>query len=62
MSDGIFWHVPADFCWRKSFAGATFAAKTAPTKFKIRHQNFRCASKIINPNDFDTPSKKNVLK
>jgi hypothetical protein len=32
-----------------SFAGATFASKTAPAKFKMRQQNFRRASKIINP-------------
>jgi hypothetical protein len=61
-SDGIFWHTPAELCWCKSFAGATFASKTAPAKFKMRQQNFRRASKIINPNHFDMPSKKNALK
>jgi hypothetical protein len=58
-SDGIFWCTPAEFCWRGSFAGATFISKTAPAKFKMRQQNFRRASKIINPNDFsDMPRKK----
>jgi hypothetical protein len=46
-SDCIFWRVPAEFCWRGSFAGATFISKTAPAKFKMRQQNFRCASKIL---------------
>jgi hypothetical protein len=32
--------------------------KTAPATFKMRQQNFRHASKIINPNDFDMPRKK----
>ncbi len=27
----------------------TFTSKTAPAKFKMCHQTFRCASKIINP-------------
>ena len=59
-SEGIFWHARAEFCWHESFAGTTIASKTAPAKFKMREQNFRCASKIINPNDFDMPSKKRV--
>jgi hypothetical protein len=58
MSDGIFWRASAEFCWRGSFAGATFASKTVPAKFKMRQQNFRHASKTINPNDFDIPCKK----
>jgi hypothetical protein len=40
MSDDIFWHTPAEFCWPGSFAGTTFASKTAPAKFKMRQQNF----------------------
>jgi hypothetical protein len=40
-SDGIFWRSPAEFCWRKSFASATFASKP-------HQQNLRCASKISN--------------
>ncbi len=54
-SDGFFWRASPRFCWRGPFAGATFASKTAPAKFKMHQQNFRCASKIINPNDFDMP-------
>jgi hypothetical protein len=45
----FFWRVPEEFCWHESFAGATFASKTAPAKFKMHQQNFRCASKTINP-------------
>jgi hypothetical protein len=41
------------FCWHDFFA-----SKTAPAKIKIRQQNFRHASKSINPNDFDMPHKK----
>jgi hypothetical protein len=48
MTDGIFWHAPAEFCWRGSFAGVTFASKTAPETFQMCQQNFRCTSKIIN--------------
>jgi hypothetical protein len=40
----------------------TFASKTAQAKLKMRQQNFRCASKIINPNDFDMPRKKQMHK
>ncbi len=32
----IFWHVPAEFCWRRSFAGTNFISKTVPAKFKMR--------------------------
>jgi hypothetical protein len=52
--------VPAEFFWHGSFAGATFASKTVPAKFKMRQQNLRCTSKIINPNDFNMPRKKCV--
>jgi hypothetical protein len=38
-SDDIFWRAPAEFCWCGSFAGATFASKTAQAKFKMRQQN-----------------------
>jgi hypothetical protein len=38
-----------NFAGAKSFAGATFASKTAPAKFKMRQQIFIRASKIINP-------------
>jgi hypothetical protein len=37
MSGGIFWHVPAEFCWRGSFADLIFISKTAPAKFKQNH-------------------------
>jgi hypothetical protein len=62
VSDGIFWHGPAEFCWHESVAGTTFASKTTPAKFKMHQQIFRCASKIINLNDFDMLSKNSALK
>jgi hypothetical protein len=52
-SDGLVWRTPAEFCWCGSFAGTTFTSKTASAKFKMCQQNFKPASKIINPNDFD---------
>ncbi len=62
-SDGIFWHAPAECCWHRSFAGVTFISKTMPAKFKMRQQNFRHASKIINPNEFcDMPRKQKLCK
>jgi hypothetical protein len=48
-SVGIFWRSASKIllaqvvCWRN------FTSKTAPAKFKMRQQNLRCASKIINP-------------
>jgi hypothetical protein len=55
--------LPAEFCWCRSLAGATFISKTAQANFKMHQQIFRRASEIINPNDFfDIPSKKNSLK
>jgi hypothetical protein len=39
--DGIFLRAPTEFCWRGSFAGATYISKTAPAKFKMRQQNFK---------------------
>jgi hypothetical protein len=56
-SDGIFWHAPAEFCWRGSFAGATFASKTVPAKFKMRQQSLRRTGKIIYPKDFEMSRK-----
>jgi hypothetical protein len=42
--------VPEEICWCESFAGATFASKTMPAKFK------RCTSKIS-----DAPAKSLTL-
>jgi hypothetical protein len=37
----FFWRTPAGFCWCRSFAGATFASKTAPAKFKMLQQKIQ---------------------
>jgi hypothetical protein len=44
------------------FAGMTLISKTVPAKFKMRQQNFRCPSKIINPNEFLTRHVKKCIK
>jgi hypothetical protein len=49
FSVGIFWRSASKILLAQVLCWRNFTSKTAPAKFKMRQQNLRCASKIINP-------------